>query len=207
MNSMTNEELRELVASLAVRNAELAESQKRTDWQLQQTDRQIQETHRELRERFRETDRLIRELKQQIGGLGDKFGSFTEGMAFPSMRKLLEQRFHMDVIALRALARKNGRALELDVLAFSNSRVNEVYIVEVKSHLREDGLEQMKKILREFHDFFPGHAGKKVYGILAVVDAPEDLRAKVLREGIYLARIHDDEFELQVPADFQPRAF
>lgn len=214
MNSMTNEELREFISGLAVRTAELAELQLQTEQQLQHTDRQIQETslriqetERILKEENRETDRQLRELKQQIGGLGDKFGSFTEGMAFPSMRKLLQQRFHMDVVTLRALARKNGHSLELDVLAYSNSKVDEVYIVEVKSHLREEGLEQMKKILREFHDFFPGHAGKKVYGILATVDVPDDLRARVLREGIYLAQIHDDQFELQVPADFHPRAF
>ena len=65
----------------------------------------------------------------------------------------------------------------------------------------------MKKILREFRDFFPEHEDKKVYGILAAVDAPEDVRERVLREGIYLARIHDEEFELAVPKDFNPRAF
>lgn len=200
MNAMTNEELREFISGLAVSQAELAESQK-------ETDRALRETERVLKEESEETNRQLRELKQQLGRLGEKFGSFTEGMAFPSMRKLLQQRFHMDVITLRALARKNGHSMELDVLAYSNTSVNEVYIVEVKSHLREDGLEQMKKQLREFHDFFPGHAGKKVYGILAAVDIPADLRARVLREGIYLALIHDDEFELQVPLDFQPRAF
>jgi hypothetical protein len=200
MGSMSNEELRDLVASLAVRHADLTEVVK-------QTDRQLQETDRQLRKTAKETTQQIRDLKQQIGGLGEKFGSFTEGMAFPAMRKLLQQRFHMDVITLRTLSRKNGSFMELDVLAYSNSRINEVYIVEVKSHLRYEGLEQMRRILREFHDYFPGHQGKKVYGILAAVDIPEDLREKVLQEGIYLALIHDDQFELQVPSGFQPRAF
>jgi hypothetical protein len=204
MNAMTNDELRDLVSGLAVRHAELADV---LESQAQETNRQIRETERLLKEGNRETDRQLRELKQQIGGLGEKFGSFTEGMAFPSMRKLLEQRFHMDVITLRALSRKNGSFLELDVLAYSNSTVNEVYIVEVKSHLRQEGIDQMKKILREFHHFFPGHTGKKVFGILAAVGFPEEVRSKVLREGIYLARIHEDVFDLQVPSDFQPRAF
>lgn len=97
--------------------------------------------------------------------------------------------------------------MELDVLAYANSDVNAVYVVEVKSHLREDGLEQMRKILRDFREFFPAHRDKKIYGILAAVDAPEDIRQKVLQEGIYLARIHDEEFELEVPEDFKPRAY
>lgn len=172
---------------------ELAEAQKRNE--------------EESRRRTVEMEKFLRELGKQIGALGEKFGSFTEGMAFPSMRKLLQNEFQMDVIAPRVISRKNGRSMELDVLAYANSDVNAVYVVEVKSHLREDGLEQMRKILRDFRDFFPAHKDKKIYGILAAVDAPEDIRQRVLREGIYLARIHDEEFELEVPEDFKPRAY
>jgi hypothetical protein len=39
------------------------------------------------------------------------------------------------------------------------------------------------------------------------VDVPDDLRDRVLSQGIYLARIHDDTFEIRVPETFQPRAF
>lgn len=212
---MTDLELKEFVASLAIRQAE--------------TDRVIRETDRVLRERQLETDRLVRErqaetarlieeigrefrqqneeLGKQLGGLGQKFGGFTEGMAFPSMQKILRQQFGMDVISVRNIGRKNGRGLEIDVLAYSNRDINEVYVVEVKSHLREDGLQQMLRILREFHEFFPGHEDKKVYGILAAVDAPDDVRERVLKQGIYLAQVHDDTFEIAVPEGFQPRAF
>jgi hypothetical protein len=190
---MTNLELKEFVASLAVQQAErgrqIRESQAKTDRQIAKTDRQIEE------------------LGKQLGGLGQKFGGFTEGMAFPSMQKILRERFGMDVVSVRNIARKNGRNLEIDVLAYANREVNEVYVVEVKSHLREDGLQQMLRILREFHEFYPGHEDKKVYGILAAVDVPEDLRERVLSQGIYLANIHDDTFEIRVPETFQPRAF
>ena len=169
---------------------------------------EVQKRNEEVRrQQSAETSQFLRELGRQLGGLGDKFGSFTEGMAFPSMRKLLEERFHMDVIAPRVRARKGDRSLELDVLAYSNSETNEVYIVEVKSHLREEGLEQMNKIIRDFREFFPEHQDKKVFGILAAVDVPDNVRRKVLKQGFYLARIHDEEFELEVPEDFKPQAF
>lgn len=211
---MTTEELREVIA-------ELARSQAETDRQLKETGRSLQETERLLREGFERTQReqqlseakqqdtwrQIDELQKQLGGLGDKFGSFTEGMALPAMTKLLEGRFGMDVISPRTRVRKNGHHLELDVLAYSNSGKNEVYVVEVKSHLREDGLQQMLWILEKFPDYFPGHRDKKLYGILAFVDAPEDLQRRVLEHGIYLARIHDDLFELQVPEGFEARSF
>ncbi|HSS77529.1 MAG TPA: DUF3782 domain-containing protein [Thermoanaerobaculia bacterium] len=187
--------------------AESAQNHKELDRRQQETARQIKELGQETDRRIKETDQQIKELGRQIGGLGEKFGGFTEGMAYPSLKKILEQKFQMTTVSPRVTSRKNGRTMELDVLAYSNSTVNEVYVVEVKSHLHESGLDQMLRILREFHDFFPGHQGKKVYGILAAVDAPDNLRQRVLKAGIYMANVHADTFQLQVPDDFQPHAY
>jgi hypothetical protein len=181
---------------------ELAELQKQTERQLAETGRQIADTARA----GDRTWQFVREVGRQIGALGEKFGSFTEGMALPSMQKLLFERFRMTVVAPRLRIRRGDRSLELDVLAYSHE-IDEVYIVEVKSHLREDGLKQMLRILRDFRTFFPEHHAKKVFGILAAVDVPDTVAEKVLRAGIYLAKIHDEEFELRVPGDFQPRAW
>ena len=178
-----------------------------TDRQQQLTDKQLRETERYLRESSERADRETRELKLQLGRLGQKFGGFTEGMALPSMQKILRQRFGMNVVSPRLSARRNGRSIEVDVLAYSNADVNEVYVVEVKSHLREEAIEQIKRIMRELRDFLPEHANKKIYGILAGVDIPEDVQRRVLREGIYLARIHDEEFAIEVPEGFKPTVF
>jgi len=190
---MTDEELKELVAKLAL-------SQQETDRQLKETDRHLKETDRQLR-------RQLKELGRQIGGLGDKFGGFTEGMAFPSMSKILTERFGMEVITPRVKARKGGDTLELDVFAYANSNVNEAYVVEVKSHLRPDGIAQLRDILQRFRKFFPEHQDKKLYGVLAVVDAPDDLRREALAAGFYLAGIHDQQFIMETPADFVPKAW
>ncbi|MCB1822566.1 MAG: hypothetical protein KDI73_13470, partial [Candidatus Competibacteraceae bacterium] len=53
----------------------------------------------------------------------------------------------------------------------------------------------------------PEHRDKALYGILAAVDIPEALISQVLAQGLYLAQIHDDLFEMQVPDDFRPRRF
>lgn len=150
---------------------------------------------------------MIKELGQQIGGLGNKFGSFTEGLALPSMQKILRERFGVDTISPSVRLSREGQHLEIDVLAYANGAVNAAYVVEVKSHLREKDIEQLLNILRRFPDWFPEHRGKALYGILAAVDIPDALIPQVLAQGLYLAQIHDDLFELQVPADFQPRRF
>ena len=178
-----------MIAELSLGAAELRKSQ-------QATDRQIQETARQ-----------IKQVNKHLGELGNKFGSFTEGMALPSMEKILYRRFNMDVVAPRAKARQNGETLEIDVMAYDNGSRNEVYLVEVKSHLTREGIEQMLKTIERFPKFFGAHRDRTIYGVIAAVDIPDNLRAEVLKRGLYLARIHDDTFELLTPRGFKPAAF
>ena len=194
--------------------AELTTAQKETDRQLketslqqQETDRQLKEQQKESKRREKEMDKQLKELGKQIGGLGSKFGSFTEGLALPSMETILRQRFGMEVVSPSVRASKEGQHLEIDVLANANGNVNTAYIVEVKSHAREDSITQLKSILQRFRLFFPEHKDKQLYGILASVDLSNKLRTKILQEGLYVARIHDQVFELDVPDNFQPRTY
>lgn len=143
----------------------------------------------------------------RIGELGNKFGSFTEGMAFPSMENILRNHFKMDVVTLRAKSRLNGHSIEIDVMAYNNGSRNEVYLVEVKSHLTRENVDQMLKTTERFPEFFGAHRDRKIYGVIAAVDIPDNLRAEVLNKGLYLARIHNGTFELLTPRGFKPKAF
>jgi hypothetical protein len=217
----TADDVWQLLAELTIRQSELtaaqketdlqlkevSQAQKETDRQLKETDRQLKETDRQLKEQRKETDRQLKELGKQIGGLGAKFGSFTEGLALPSMETILRQRFGMEIISPSVRASKGGQHLELDVLAYANGYLNTAYIVEVKSHVREDSITQLKSILQRFRTFFPEHQDKKLYGILAAVDMSPELRQKTLEEGLYVAQIHDEVFELDIPENFQPLSY
>ncbi|NJM11101.1 MAG: DUF3782 domain-containing protein [Synechococcaceae cyanobacterium SM1_2_3] len=204
MNSTPSfEEIRELFRELHLEFKETDRKFQETDRKFQETDRRFQETDR----KFQETDRFLKEIGKQIGGLGNKFGSFTEGLALPSMEKILYRRFGVDTVSPSVRVSRNGKHLEIDVLAYANGSLNSAYVVEVKSHLREESVQQLLDILEHFAEWFPEHSGKKLYGILAAVHIPESLRQRVLEQGLYLAQIQDDLFELQIPDDFQPRRF
>ena len=192
----TSEDVWRLLAELATAQAELTAAQKETDKQL-----------KEVSQQQKKTDKQLKELGQQIGGLGAKFGSFTEGLALPSMETILRQRFGMEVISPSVRVSKDGKHLEIDVLAYTNGQLNTAYIVEVKSHAREESISQLKSILQRFRNFFPEHKDKKLYGILAAVHVSSELREKILQEGFYVARIHDQVFELDIPDNFQPRLY
>jgi hypothetical protein len=193
-----------------------------TDRKFQETDRKIEKisqdidsmtkaaevSRKEAEASRKEVDKVLKELGQQIGGMAKKFGSFTEGLALPSMTKILTQQFNMTTINPSVRVKdKQGNEHEIDVLAYANGEVNTAIIVEVKSHLREEGIEQILKQLANFPILFPELADKKLYGILAAVDANQYLQHQVLKKGLYFAKIHDDQFSLCVPDNFKPVCF
>ncbi|BAG05591.1 MULTISPECIES: DUF3782 domain-containing protein [Microcystis] len=213
----TSEDVWRILAELATAQAELTAAQKETDKQLKETDlllKEVSQQQKENAQQIKETDRQqqktdkqLKELGKQIGGLGAKFGSFTEGLALPSMETILRQRFGMEVVSPSVRVSKNGQHLEIDVLAYTNGELNTAYIVEVKSHAKEESITQLKSILQRFRSFFSEHKDKKLYGILAAVDLSPGLREKILQEGFYVARIHDQVFELDIPDNFQPQTY
>jgi hypothetical protein len=229
---MTDQELKDLIASIAVLQKENAlrgkeidhrfeeaarRSQEEADRRSEEADRRSEEAARrseeaarrsqELDRQFKETDKKIKELAIQIGGLGNKFGSFTEGMAFASMEKILREYFGLETISSNVKSRKGERELELDVLGYSNGESNNLVIVEVKSHLNEKGIEQTLKTLEEFPSFFLELANKKRYGMIATVSASKEIKEKVAEAGLYLGIIHDEQFKLTKPKNFKPRCF
>ncbi len=165
------------------------------------------ETFEEIRQILAETAKLTKENQRMIGELGNKFGSFAEGMALPSMQKILEEKFNLSNFAPRYRIKKGGEIIEIDALAYANGDINTAVVVEIKSHLKGKDIEQVLKIMERFFEFFPEHNGKKVYGIVAYIDASEEGKNRALKSGLYLASIHDEIFELKVPATFIPKDF
>ena len=179
----------------------IKEQSKETDRRFQETDRQMKETDRKIEE----LSRITREQGKQIGGLGDKFGYFTEGLALPSMERILKEQFDMTAIAPRLRIRKNGEEIEIDVLAWANDDVELAVLVEVKSRVQRKAIGQLQKLMERFREFFPEHRDKAVMGILAGVDWDRDIAEQAREAGFLTASIRDEMFELTAPEEFEPR--
>jgi len=190
---MSWDDIKVLVAELAVQSKE--------------TDRKFQET-RELIDRLaKETARDLKKLGKQLGGLGDKFGYFTEGMALPSMERLLRKRFGMTNVSPRHRVHDGGREQEYDVLAWANGTVNRAVVVEVKSRVKKDSIEQLIRQIEALPKLVPELTGKERLGILAGVDWDAGVMKEAQLQGLHTARIHDEVFKLTTPKAFQPRVW
>ena len=172
------------------------------------TDQELKDLVASLAVAQAKTDRQIDKVGKQIGDLGNKFGAFTEGMAFPSMSKVLNDRFGMTDVAPRRKFYRGGEALEIDVFGYdSTGQRKEAYVVEVKSRLDISDLDQLRSTIDKLPRFFSPVRDCQIYGIIAAVDIPDKVGRAVLNAGFYLARINDETFKLQVPRNFQPQAF
>ncbi len=197
----TTEQLQELLAqSISAFQAQLAASQAEADRRAAEAATSMEALKHQ-----------VRELGKQLGGLGNKFGSFAEGLLIPTVKRIFIEELGLQQAAerVRSTAVINGvqRLMELDVFGSANGEHNVACIAEIKSHLREDGIDQILQQLADFPVFFPEHAHKTLYGMIAAIDAPPDLQHRVWREGLYLVLMHGDIAKLTVPADFTPKNF
>lgn len=188
---MSLAEIRQTLAEVAILQKELQESQKEF-----QAARQAEQVAREAERK--QINKQIKELGKQIGGIGEKFGSFTEGLAYPSLRKHLYQKYGIDNTAANYLKRlPNGDFIEFDAFGFTNGVVNIAVVVEVKSHLQSKHIYEMVEELKNFRYHFLEFKDKQLYGILATVRlVSKELRKEIFDNGLHLAIIHDDVFDL-----------
>jgi hypothetical protein len=146
--------------------------------------------------------RTVREVGKQLGGLGNKFGSFTEGLLLPSIERILFERFGVTDFSTRVKSKRDGALQELDGFGFVNGQKNIGFIVEVKSRLDNRAIEQVREQVRRFGAFHPYAKGMTVYGILAAVDTVSaSQRQAVFNAGLYLVTVDDDVASMPTPPD------
>lgn len=158
-----------------------------------------------LGKQIAEQGKQIAEQGKQIGGIGDKFGYFAEGMALPSLEKVLRRRFHMETVSPRSRVRRGEKEREYDILAWANGKTNTAIVVEVKSRVKREAIGQLIEQIETLFDFLPELKGKTRLGILAGIDWDAGVAEEAQAMGLYTARIHDEMFELTTPKRFKPR--
>jgi hypothetical protein len=210
MDTTTIEELRNIVAqsilSTEAFKAQMASSQEAADRRAIEAQTEADIRAAEAAEDTRNLKRRIDEIGKQLGGLGNKFGSFTEGLLLPSVEKILRTKFGVTDFYMRLKTQKGADLQELDGFGFVNGTKNIGFIIEVKSHLDKRGIKQTREQMQRFGAFHPQYKGMMVYGIIAAVDTVSEAQRKaVFNAGLYLVTVQDDVASMtNPPEDFTP---
>ena len=154
----------------------------------------------------KETDQIVKRTQKQLGELGNKLGSFAEGLAYPTVERIMREKFGMEGVNPIHIRRKDGE-LEVDALGYSNGNINTVMVGEIKSHFREHHVEKVEQACQRLFDFMPEHRGKKVYGMVIFVKGEQNAIQLAAKHGIDTVEANDENFKLRNGKWFVPKDF
>ena len=177
---MTDDELKALVASLALGQRELQEAQKKTDEQMTRTDEQILS----LLESQKETDRKLQKVSDMLGGMGQNQGDVAEEFFFNSLVDDAHLgAIHFDDIATN-MKKHRGKIQEEYDLVMTNG--DAIGIVEVKYKVHENDLSKLDRKMRNFKTLFPVYENYKLYGAIASFHINDDAKKDALERGFFV---------------------
>jgi len=170
---MTDEELKELVASLAV-------AQRETDQQMKRT------------------NETLKSIGIQLGNMSRNQGDVAEEFFFNSLANDTHLgAIHFDDIAKNEHKRRGKTEEEYDIVMTNG---NAIGIVEVKYKAHINDLEKLERKMKNFKTLFPWFENYKLYGAMASFHINDDAKSEALNRGFFVLQrsgdlIHTDAAE------------
>lgn len=180
----------------------LAEAQVETQRELLDFKNEMSEFKNEMRldfEKYREENNLAfekyreenraeqRKLNQRLGEISDKMGTIVDDIIYPAARPLISRYFNVeidDVDISSNIDRKNRNKEreEFDIIASTDDNV---FLIEVKSTMRDMYIAKFKDKIKRFPDFFPEYASKTLIPVIASLSMKPNTVNQLTRNKIY----------------------
>ena len=175
---------------------------KETDRQFKETKAQIKENDRMLSKRFKETDKKIKELSALFTS---QWGKLVESLVEGDLIKLLNEKgIEVQQTLQRVKGNKDGQNYEFDIIAVNG---HEIVIVEVKTTLRVDDVNDFHEKLWKAKRYMPDYTNKKIYGGMAFITADGSSDRMAEKLGFFVIRDTGNSSSITNQKDFKPKAF
>jgi Holliday junction resolvase-like predicted endonuclease len=185
---MTDQELKDLVASLAIRSAKLDE----------QLDK-LREESLKTDEQMRKTDEKLERMGITLGNISNNQGAVAEEFFFNSLKATqILAGIHYDSIDKNLTRAANGTEDEFDIVMINGK---DVAIVEVKYKAHESDLTKLlTKKYENFKKLFPIYKDYTHHLVLATFSLYDELKEAALSNGVIVLQRKGDTIESFVPA-------
>jgi hypothetical protein len=167
--TMTDDELRALVASLAVQG-------KKTDKRIDAFAAQSKKTIADLVARSKKTDAQIEKVSKQLGGIDTNLGYHAEQFFQDAFREKLEfGKIKYDEMIPNWAHKTNNVSVEIDIVLLNG---DSMALIEVKNRIHPDFVKEFaEKRIATFRRCFPKYKGYHIYlGIAGFSFSTEVLR-------------------------------
>jgi Holliday junction resolvase-like predicted endonuclease len=198
---MSWDEIKVLVAELAIQSKETDRKFRETDQKFQETEAQMRETDRKMREVFARFDNLSR----RFGDLGNRLGEFVEAMVEPALVDLFRARgLDVSEVYRRVTSRRGGERIEIDLLVVDGDTA---VAVECKSRLTKEEVERHVERMNKFKRLLPKYADMRIHGAVAGMVVDEDAVEAAQAAGLWVLAQSGETVTLRNDPGFTPRVW
>jgi hypothetical protein len=208
-----NESLKKLAEEDEKTRIELRESLKRLAEEDEKTRMELKEALRSLTAEGKRTERELRKsqekLSDQMGKLGNRFGSLIEHIVLPGVIKRFRElgyQFNKEIHSMKIRDKNNVVLAEIDIVLENGAVIS---IVEVKA---KPDAEDVKDFLKRIEVFCRSRnedklERKTIIGAIAGAIFQQNVRDYAVKNGLYVLTQSGDTMEMDVPENFEPRVF
>jgi Holliday junction resolvase len=158
---------------------------------------------------FIETDKKFKETDKKINKLSELFtsqwGKLIESLVEGDLVKLLKTRgITVESVNQRRKGSKKGVNFEYDLIAINT---DEIVIVEVKTTLRPQDVEDFHKKLWKAKTFMPEYKHMRIYGAVAYITVHGSSDSMAENLGFFTIRATGSSSSIVNDENFKPKAF
>ncbi len=184
----------DIYALFRVSQEKLERSSEEFDRRIAEQERLAAEAKAENDRRAVEAARTLEEMKRSVNALTTRWGRFVEELVEPAVVRLFQER-GIDVKEKHARVRvkRETVAMEIDILVVDTT---DVVLVECKSRLSKDDIDEFIENLQKFKLAFPAYKNYQAYGAVAGIEINEGVDRYAYQKGLFVIRPSGDTVEI-----------
>jgi hypothetical protein len=150
-------------------------------------------------------DKRMKELSKQLGGHANRLGEFVQEMVRPAVVRLFQERglpVHQVSSNMKGFDDNGKIGIEIDLIVVNTETL---ILVECKSKLTHDGVNEHLVRLAAFKQYFPIYDKYTVLGAVAGIVMPENVSDYAKSQGLFVLAQSGDSIEIRNTDTFEPK--
>jgi hypothetical protein len=149
-----------------------------------------------------ELEKTVDRTSKAVDSLTTRWGRFVEELVEPAVIKLFQAKgIDVKEVYPRARSKREHIAIEIDILAVDET---ELVLVECKSRLSKDDVDEFLEKLPKFKLAFPHYKNYQVYGAVAGIEIDRGVDRYAYKKGLFIIKPSGDTVAIINKDGFKP---
>jgi hypothetical protein len=186
-------------------NEKFEQSRQQFEQSRQEFDRRMAEIATEADRRLAKLEKTVANTSRAVDSLTTRWGRFVEELVEPAVIQLFRSRgIDVKETYSRARVKRQGLAMEIDILVVDET---EVVLVECKSRLSQDDVNEFLEKLSQFKQAFPHYQNFQAYGAVAGIEIDEGVDRYAYKKGLFVIKPSGETVAIINDLNFRPQSW